>query len=63
MVEANRLAEELLGDSIYSNVLLLGASWQAGLVPLSADALRRAIGLNGARAEEGMQQATKQVHS
>ncbi len=48
MVQANELATELLGDSIYSNVLLLGAAWQAGLVPLSGDAIRRAIELNGA---------------
>ena len=48
MVEANELATEMLGDSIYSNVLLLGAAWQAGLVPLSGRALRRAIELNGA---------------
>ncbi|MEM9139028.1 MAG: indolepyruvate ferredoxin oxidoreductase family protein, partial [Pseudomonadota bacterium] len=48
MIEANALAEVMLGDSIFSNVLLLGAAWQRGLVPLSADALRRAIELNGA---------------
>ena len=48
MVEANALAEKLLGDSIYANVLLLGASWQAGLVPLSRDAILKAIELNGA---------------
>ena len=45
---ATRLAEKLLGDAIYSNVLMLGAAWQAGLVPLSRQALQRAIELNGA---------------
>ena len=55
MVEANELATELLGDSIYSNVLLLGAAWQAGLVPLSRDAIRRAIELNGAGVEGNLQ--------
>ncbi|MEM7423108.1 MAG: DUF6537 domain-containing protein, partial [Pseudomonadota bacterium] len=48
MIEANELAAEMLGDSIFSNVLLLGAAWQAGLVPLSGEALREAIRLNGA---------------
>ena len=48
MIEANELAAEMLGDSIFSNVLLLGAAWQAGLVPLSAEAIREAIRLNGA---------------
>jgi len=47
MVEANALAEGLLGDAIYANVLLLGAAWQAGMVPLSVDSIRKAIELNG----------------
>ncbi len=51
MIEANALAEEMLGDSIYSNVLLLGAAWQAGLVPLSRAAILKAIELNGAGVE------------
>ena len=55
MIEANELAAELLGDSIYSNVLLLGAAWQSGLVPLSAEALREAIRLNGAGVEGNLQ--------
>ena len=40
-----------LGDSIYANVVLLGASWQRGLVPLSIEAIKRAIELNGAGVE------------
>ncbi|MFK7944257.1 MAG: indolepyruvate ferredoxin oxidoreductase family protein, partial [Paracoccaceae bacterium] len=51
MVEAHALAEQMLGDSIYSNVLLLGAAWQAGLVPLSREAIIQAIALNGAGVE------------
>ncbi len=51
MLDATRLAEQLLGDAIYANVLMLGAAWQAGLVPLSAEAIARAIDLNGAGAE------------
>jgi indolepyruvate ferredoxin oxidoreductase len=48
VVDATRLAERLLGDAIYANVLLLGAAWQAGSIPLGEDALLRAIVLNGA---------------
>ncbi len=48
MLDATRLAERLLGDSIYANVLMLGAAWQAGLVPLSEEAILRAIEINGA---------------
>jgi len=48
MLNASKLAEKVLGDAIYANVLMLGAAWQAGLVPLSFEALMRAVELNGA---------------
>jgi indolepyruvate ferredoxin oxidoreductase len=48
---ATHLAERLLGDAIYANVMMLGAAWQKGLVPLSHAALIRAIELNGAGVE------------
>src|SRR5262245_6792999 len=44
--DANRAAEKLLGDTVYANVMMLGFSWQAGLVPMSHAALMRAIELN-----------------
>ena len=47
VVGANELAETLLGNTIYANVLMLGYSWQKGLVPVSLEALQRAIELNG----------------
>src|SRR5690606_5434649 len=37
----------LLGDSIYTNPLILGYAWQKGRVPLSHAALMRAMELNG----------------
>ncbi len=46
-VDASALAVRLLGDSIASNLLLLGYAWQLGLVPLSEQAIERAIELNG----------------
>ena len=52
MFDATALARALLGDSIYSNMMLLGAAWQAGLVPLTEAAILRAIELNGARVAE-----------
>ncbi len=48
MLDATALAEKYLGDAIYSNVLMLGAAWQAGLVPLSLESLQKAVELNGA---------------
>ena len=49
--DATQLAEEMLGDSIYSNMLVFGAAWQRGLVPLSYEAILQAIELNGAAVE------------
>jgi indolepyruvate ferredoxin oxidoreductase len=46
-LDAQRLAEDFLGDSIYSNIVALGCAWQRALVPVSHAALMRAIELNG----------------
>ncbi|MDX1405346.1 MAG: indolepyruvate ferredoxin oxidoreductase family protein [Woeseiaceae bacterium] len=51
-VAANQLAESLLGNTIFANVLLVGYAWQMGLLPVSLDALLRAIELNGVAIEE-----------
>ena len=48
LVDATELATALLGDSIASNLFMLGYGWQKGWVPLSLDALMRAIELNAA---------------
>ncbi|ODV11595.1 MAG: indolepyruvate ferredoxin oxidoreductase [Rubrivivax sp. SCN 70-15] len=49
--DAERVAEQMLGDSIYTNPLILGYAWQQGRVPLSHAALMRAIELNGVQVE------------
>jgi indolepyruvate ferredoxin oxidoreductase len=46
-LDANAIAEQLMGNTIYANVLLLGAAWQLGMVPVSLASLQRAIELNG----------------
>ena len=51
LVDATELATALLGDSIATNTFMLGYAWQKGLVPVSMDALMRAIELNGAAIE------------
>jgi indolepyruvate ferredoxin oxidoreductase len=50
-INANHLANKLMGDTIYANVLLLGFAWQQGLVPVSLAALMRAIELNAVAVE------------
>ena len=42
-----RLAVGLLGNALTGNVLLLGIAFQAGMLPLSANSIERAIELNG----------------
>ena len=46
-VDATRLATALLGDTIASNLFMLGFAYQKGLVPVSAEAIDKAIELNG----------------
>jgi len=49
--DAEQAAVQLLGDSIYTNPLMLGYTWQMGRVPLSHAALMRAMELNGVQIE------------
>ena len=46
-MDAQGLAEKVMGDRIFANMLLMGASWQQGGIPLSLEAIHRAIELNG----------------
>jgi indolepyruvate ferredoxin oxidoreductase len=45
-LDADALATQMLGDSIYTNPLMLGYAWQKGWIPLSYASLVRAIELN-----------------
>jgi indolepyruvate ferredoxin oxidoreductase len=51
-LDATRLASALLGDSIAANVFLLGFAFQRGLIPLSSEALYRALELFGRDVEK-----------
>ncbi|WP_434645303.1 indolepyruvate ferredoxin oxidoreductase family protein [Achromobacter piechaudii] len=46
-IDAHEAALALFGDSILSNMFMLGYAWQRGGVPLSQAAINRAIELNG----------------
>ncbi len=46
-VDATKIATALMGDSIATNMFLFGYAWQKGKVPLSLNAINRAIELNG----------------
>ena len=51
LFDAEQAAMQLLGDSIYTNPLMLGYAWQKGRVPLTHAALMRAIELNGVQVD------------
>ena len=53
-VDAQGISEELFGDHMPANLLLVGAAYQAGLLPLSAAAIEQAVRLNGAAVEENL---------
>jgi indolepyruvate ferredoxin oxidoreductase len=44
---ADAASTKLLGDSIYTNPMMLGFAWQKGWLPLAHESLMRAIELNG----------------
>jgi indolepyruvate ferredoxin oxidoreductase len=46
--DAQALAEGLLGDHLASNMLLVGAAYQKGCLPIPSEAIEQAIRVNGA---------------
>jgi len=54
-LDAIALAENLLGNHLFANMITVGAAYQAGLLPLTAQAVERAIALNGASVEANQQ--------
>ncbi|MCG6901707.1 MAG: indolepyruvate ferredoxin oxidoreductase family protein, partial [Rhodobacter sp.] len=52
--DTNQLAERIMGDTVFANVILLGYAWQKGLVPVSEVALKQAILLNAVAVENNV---------
>jgi indolepyruvate ferredoxin oxidoreductase len=50
-LDAQGMAERLLGDHLASNLLLVGAAYQAGALPIPAALIEQAIDLNGTAVE------------
>lgn len=53
-VDAAAITRGLFGDAATSNIFLLGVTLQTGLLPISADAMERAIDLNGVAVEANL---------
>ena len=54
-LDANALSEKLFGDTVFANMILLGFAWQRGLVPVSLEAMEKAVSLNGVALERNME--------
>lgn len=54
-INAIEAVEQLLGDSMPANIFLAGFAWQLGLIPISAEAIYRAIELNGAAVDVNLE--------
>ncbi len=50
-LNATHLATNLLGDAIGANLFMLGHAYQQGLIPVGAEAIARAIEMNGVAIE------------
>ncbi len=50
--DANGLAETLFGNHMMANMIVIGAAYQTGLLPMSDAAIERAIELNGVKITE-----------
>jgi indolepyruvate ferredoxin oxidoreductase len=49
-LDATKIAGVMLGNTIGTNLLLVGYAWQRGLIPLRVETIMRAIELNGTEA-------------
>lgn len=47
LLDAEKIASQFLGDSIYTNPVMLGFAWQKGQIPLEKASIFKAMELNG----------------
>jgi indolepyruvate ferredoxin oxidoreductase len=53
-LDASALATDRFGDEQYANMILVGAAYQAGALPVSAEAIEHAIRLNGVAVDKNL---------
>jgi indolepyruvate ferredoxin oxidoreductase len=54
LIDAGTLSEQLFGDHLPANLVLLGAAWQVGALPLPREALEGAITSSAATGDRGL---------
>lgn len=58
LVNANLLAAKLLGDTIFTNLMMVGYAAQMGLLPVELDSIEEAVKLNGTAVKANLQALT-----
>jgi indolepyruvate ferredoxin oxidoreductase len=53
-LDATAIAEQLFGDHVLANSIVVGAAWQRGVIPASRDAIAEAYRLNGVAVSENL---------
>ena len=54
-LDADRIAKQLLGDTLFVNPILLGFAWQKGWIPLHRESILQAMALNAVSVEKNQQ--------
>jgi indolepyruvate ferredoxin oxidoreductase len=53
-LDGQALAQRLFGDHMPANLIVVGAAWQQGLIPISLPAMEEAVRLNGVAVEQNL---------
>jgi indolepyruvate ferredoxin oxidoreductase len=54
-LDSGELTLDLFGDEQFANMMMVGAAFQSGAMPISAESIERAIDLNGVATERNLQ--------
>lgn len=58
LIRANELAQKLMGDTIFTNLMMIGFAAQKGLLPVGLESVEEAVRLNGTAVNANLQALT-----
>ena len=53
-IDISKLAEHLVGDTVYANIMMLGIAAQKNLIPMDINSIKKAIELNGVAIKQNL---------
>ncbi len=53
-IDISKLAEHLVGDTVYANIMMLGIAAQKNLIPIDISSIKKAIELNGVAIQQNL---------